>query len=316
MLQVAQREELETLSRSAIAFAGTRASAMKLRLDGVDIEIKPGDDKESQTRPFGFDVHRAKREFLEEKTFMQYLQSVATDGSNALAWCKEREVPVLAILPETVWVGICTKAELFTLWPNQEGKVLASCSEESEFVQQEKRKVREKTLFGFGWRKNYDVMERDRNVAAKKATEHYFYKRNKKALMLGLFPNYTNPESTYNANWVDVRFPTPDADFGKALLILQKHRAKIGITVEADAIDVSQYAKESVEVYEREIRKQNEAISRRRKEELQALFAPQPDPILTFPSGKVRVIVAQYGNWPLELVAIKNALEQDLRMKD
>lgn len=316
MLQVAQREELKALSRSAIAFADAKASAMKSKLDGIDIEIKPGDDKELQTRPFGFDVHRAKREFLEEKTFMQYLQRVATDGANALAWCKEKGVPVLAILPETVWVGICIKAELFTLWPNKEGKVLASCSEESEFVQQAKRNVRKNTFFGFGRRKNYDVLERDYNIAAKKATEHYFYKRNRKALMLGLFPGYTNPESTYNANWVDVRFPTPDADFGKALLILQKHHVKIGITVEADAIDISQYAKESVEFYERKIRNQNEAISRRRREELQALFAPQPDPILTFQEGIVRVIVAQYGNWPLEFMAIKNALEQDLRMKD
>jgi hypothetical protein len=314
MLEVAQRKEIEKLYRSAIDFAGAKAATMKLLLDGMNIEINPDDEKESKTRPYGFDVHRAKRELIEDKAFMQYLCDVATDGAKALAWCEQHNIPVIAILPESVWASVCKQAELFTLWPNEHGKVPVSRDAQDEFIRKAEHNVRETTLLG--WRKEYDRIKLDRSIAAKKAAEHYFYKRKKKALMLELFPDFVSSPGRYNTAWVDVRFPTPDADFGKALLALQKHHMNVGIVVEADAIDVSKYADAVVEYYENQILTTREKISRDRKEMVRSFFFPDPDPILTTTFGKVRIVIAQYGNWPLELTAIKTAIEADLRMKN
>ncbi len=60
-----------------------------------------------------------------------------------------------------------------------------------------------------------------------------------------------------------------------------------------------------------------QALAERRRQQLETLKAQfrlsDPDPILTFPLGQVRVLVAQYGKWPVELQALQTALKEDLR---
>lgn len=305
---------LSTLSSSAAALASIQANTLKASLANIDMQISADDAREVQTYPYGFDVHKAKREYMERKNFMDYLETVGKDGADALVWCREREIPVLAILPETVWSKVCVDAELFTLWPSQDGEVGVSTGEYDRYIREALSHARSKDSTWYGRRKTYQEHALERALHAKAAAQHFLLGQSKKSLLRALFPGYVSNSSSMR---IRVRYPVPDETFGLALLRLKKARIPVGIVVEADAIDVSEFIGYALKQRDRDIERAREAVAAEevRRRVAHALGRDDWCPILTFCHGKVRVIVAQYGNWPIEIKAVQAALEQDLRIK-
>jgi hypothetical protein len=307
-ISVVDRDELAKASLNFVEKAKRKALEIESKLSGITITE---DSKESLTHmPYGFDVNKAKREFLQERNFMLYLNNVGQHASLAMEKCKSIGVPVIAVLPEKVWQKVYKDARLFDLWPKENGDIYVSTITRDEVISNAMDKVKTKRFFGS--RKNYDLLKYQKALAKRKALIDFFKGRDNFSLMLDLFPNQTSEDDSnyYNRDCTTISFPEPDVDFGRALLILKKNRIQPGFTLEADAIYLDDYGDSLIRECDEEI---NRSVKQKEERKLKA-NVNELDPILSFRYETVRVLVAQYGDWPLELKAIRAALEEDLRM--
>ncbi len=324
MLTATERSTIFTLSKVAIAHAKQNASAVHQKLNDLGYDINHRDDKDLSESIYGFDVHHAARALAQERDHMRYLERVAGDADNLLKFCKERELPIIAILPERVWTRICLEAELYTLWPDEYGKVYLSLDAFEKYSNAQSDKVNCRYFWGLGPRKAYDKLALEHAQCKLKAVRYYLKGRKRDVLLKELFPNYSSAKQL-PAQKVEVKYPIPDATFGEALAKVRGWGMDISITLQGDAIDISGFIDEKIAMEEDEFNRLKE--SKKRMDfltftSLKAAFrVSEPDPILVIrkdgysknPSTACAVI-AQYGDWPFEFSAIEQALKEDLRM--
>lgn len=308
MIETLDRTALKTMSEQTMR--QVIAKAFAIRADLGTMEILDADAAKTQ-RPFGFDVHKAAREYLETKEFLERLESITTDSTHAIKQCEQFGLPVMAVVPSLTWDKICIDAGLFTLYPSVEGKVEISTDAYYEYAREAASKVNHRKLWG---RKSYEEERLDVARAKRKALEHFFTKRTPKSVMHDLFPNHIGRPATRYGPHIVVKFPTPDEAFGKALLKMQKMRADVAIVVEPEAVDITQFVTHLLAEADSEIARLEHEVVEKRRRALAISFGYDPCPILVFPFNSVRVVVAQYGKWPLELKAIRTAIEHDLRL--
>lgn len=319
MLQATGLSDFRAACDEAIHGAQARAKALEYGLQGVTPEPKGGE--KTQRTPYGFDVDKGRRLVANEAALMKHMNDVAQNAHHAHAWCVTHDVPVLGILPEDVWVKICASRQLFTLWMQHDGTVQASRVALRTAQEEASKQVGSRNWYGGD--RSYETMEILRARAERTATQRFFERRNRVSVMLDLFPDFGQGEyrSSWDASKVPVRFPEPPEEFSKALLKLAGLRQQIAVVVEAGAISLDQYVAELLAEMDMKIAGLEGQRREARRQALRQFFAlSDPDPILTFKmtfsghdSGPVRVIVAQYGQWPLELAAVKQAIQDDLR---
>lgn len=319
MLQTTGLSDFRAACDEAIRGAQDRAKALGHGLQGITPEPKGGE--KTKRVPFGFDVDRGRRLIANESALMKRMNDVAQNATHALSWCVSHDVPVLGILPEDVWVKICASRQLFTLWMDRDGTVKASHVALNKARKEVSDRVSDKGWFG--GQRSYETMKLLRARAERVATQRFFERRNRISLMLDLFPDFG--QAGHRHDWQDpkvpVRFPEPPEEFAKALLKLDGLRQQIAVVVEAGAISLDQYVTELLAEMDTEIAELEGQRREARREAVRRFFSfSEPDPILTFKisfsdhdAGPVRVIVAQYGKWPLELAAVKQAIQEDLR---
>ena len=298
------------------------AERLEHALGGREISLE-----ETGRQPYGFNVDASRLCLFRQNETMRHMYAVAENAVSAMALCNKNDVPVIGILPENVWLKICEEHQLFTLWMNPDGEAVVSTIALTK-AQGEISDISHRNIFGM--KRSYDTRELLHARAKRKNTRYFFERRNRVSVMLDLFPRYgqTGEVSLYgnyrDGELVPVRFPQPPVNFGDAVLKLKKLSQRVAVVVEANAIDISAYitntlADIDVEIarFERKRREANRATVRK----LLASF--EPDPILTFKyferygeDHAVRVIVSQYGKWPLELAAIKRLAEEDLSRID
>jgi hypothetical protein len=313
MSETIQLGDFRAACEEAIRGAQLRATQLAQSLEGVVLEPKGG--PKTNRMPYGFDVDKGRRLLASEGALMKRMKDVAYNAAKSLDLCSVNELPVIGILPEDVWLKICAERQLFTLWVNREGQVTASTSSLRAAQVAAMRKVRERNFFG--QRRSYDKLELLRARAQRKITKDFFERTNRVSMMLDVFPHFGQFVETHESDKVSVSFPEPPADFGKALLKLDGLGWKLAVVVEADAINIDSYVLETLAKIDESI---SELEGQRRHANREKFFTlADPDPILTFKywergheEGPVRVIVAQYGEWPFELAAVKRAIEEDL----
>lgn len=317
MLQTTELGDFRAACEEAIRGAQARAKQLERSLQGVVPEPKSGAN--TKRTPYGFDVDKGRRLLANEAALMKRMNDVAQNAAQAIEWCAAKDLPVIGVLPEDVWLRICASQQLFTLWVNQQGEVQASNAALENTMMEAQRRVRERNLLGL--RRSWETMELLRAHAERAAIKRFFERRNRVSVMLNLFPHFGQFTADHRyGQWVPIRFPEPPEEFGRALLKLDGLHQQIAVVVEAGAINVEQYAAELLADFDEKITGLQGKRRRARREEVREFFTlSEPDPILTFKihfhghdQGPVRVIVAQYGNWPLELGAIKQAIDEDL----
>jgi hypothetical protein len=316
MLQTTQLGDFRAACEEAIRGAQTRATQLERSLQGAAPEPKGGE--KTKRTPYGFDVDKGRRLVANEAALMKRMNDVAQNAANAQEWCVSNGVPIIGILPEDVWLKICASRQLFTFWMNPRGDAQVSNTALDKAQSEIYDRVKDRNIFGM--RRSYEMQELLRVRMKRAITRRFFERRNRVSMLLDLFPDFGQSDLGYSARWVPIRFPEPPEDFGKALLKLDGLRQRIAVVVEADAVNIDQYVAETLADIDEKVSDLEGKRREVRREAFREFFTiAEPDPILTFKTsfhgheeGPVRVIVAQYGKWPLELAAMKRAIEEDL----
>ncbi len=311
------------LAGRAIKRAREISTVERRSFDNIDTSVFPSrpDDKLT-SRPYGFDVHQAYREYLETKEYLEYLERMVRASEEMRVDLEKKAIPLIAIIPERAWEKICKDAGLFMLFPDQQGVISVSGDALHDACRTAVANLHRPGFWGSFMGRNLERMSYERRKLVDAQTEatvtrQFFTGRKKQSLMLDLIPTQDTRRVTLWSDRIEVNFPVPDAQFGRTLLMLQKLSWQMGVVVEADAIDVSSYAQEMIAKAERKTREAREDVRIAEKQ-----VPCPPCPILTHTRAPhtnrgekrqwgVTAIMAQYGHFPLELQAIEKALEQD-----
>lgn len=198
---------------------------------------------------------------------------------------KDRGVIPLAVVPTSAWAEICRASGLFRLFPDQAGVVnIANTA--------------------------FDIFK-DVSYPADKIAE--FVKRDYRAFLLRLFPDYQEPETGKVA--VHLALPPPPADVAATLLKVKD--ADLGLVVQAEALG---FQETPVQMFQN--KQAADAAEQVNMPHWQkAGYSSYEEwrikcPIITSAHGTATAVLAQFGPFPIEQEVVERVVNGDKLLAD